>query len=309
MHADVEAVAEARQRAGSIARVLWITLALNWSVAALKVAFGLATRTMVIVADGFHSFADGSSNIIGLVAISIAGHPADKEHPYGHQKFETLAAAVIAAFLFFVSFGIFREAAAAFFHPRSPEVSAVSFAVMGVTFCVNLFVVIYERARGKALKSELLISDSWHTLSDLFVTLTVVVALAGMLFRIPYIDPLFSMGISVFIFITALQILKHSTDVFVDKAVIKPELIEEIVRSVEGVADCHEIRSRGRQDQIYVDLHVLVDDQMTVRRSHRVANLIEQKIRSQIPAVHDVIVHIEPDTHDHKELEGVVDPR
>ena len=290
------------ERTRQVAFVLWVTLILNWTIALLKLIFGFATQCMVIVADGVHSFSDGTSNIVGLVAIHIAGHPADRDHPYGHQKYETLAAVVISFFLFVVSFGIIREAIVSFARPKATEVSALSFILMGATFLVNLFVVWYERKKGKLLESDLLLSDSWHTMTDLFITLTVVVALVGISFHVPHLDSIFSIAIATIIVVIAVRILKRGSDVLVDKAVIKAERIEGIVRRVSGVKDCHEIRTRGRLDDVYVDLHVLVDNEMTVMASHKLANIIEHNIRQEIPSVHDVVVHIEPVSHDHREL-------
>jgi cation diffusion facilitator family transporter len=289
-------------RARQIATVLWVTLALNWTVALLKVVFGAATHCMAITADGIHSFTDGASNVIGLIAIRIAGHPADRDHPYGHQKFETLASAILAFFLGAVGFGIIREAVAGLFAARAPEVTPASFALMALTFGVNLFVVGYERKRGRELKSDLLVSDSWHTLTDVFVTAGVVVALIAIALGMPQWDSIFSIVIAVVIVGTAFMILKHSSDVLVDRAVVEAGQIERIVRGVEGVRDCHEIRTRGRHDSIYVDLHVLVDDRMTVEASHRLANIIERDVRSGIPGVCDVVVHIEPVSHGHEEV-------
>lgn len=296
------AVLSRSDRTRQVAFVLWITLALNWSVALLKLIFGFTTQCMVIVADGIHSFSDGTSNIIGLIAIHIAGHPADRDHPYGHQKYETLAAALISFFLFAVSFGIIREAILSFSRPKATEVNRLSFLLMGGTFLVNLFVVWYERKKGRLLKSELLLSDSWHTMTDIFITLTVVAALVGISFHIPYLDSIFSILIAAIIVVIAVGILKRSSDILVDKAVIETERIERIVRRVKGVRDCHEIRTRGRMDDVYVDLHVLVDNDMTVLTSHGLANIIEHELRKEIPGVRDVVVHIEPVSHGHREV-------
>lgn len=292
------------ERSEKIAFVLWVTLVLNWAVALAKVLFGLATHCMVILADGLHSFSDGASNIVGLVAITISGHPADQGHPYGHQKFETLASVAIGFFLLVVSFGILRESVIGLIHPKSPEVNTFSFILVSLTLILNIFVVWYERKRGKELSSDLLISDSWHTLSDIFVTLSVLIALVGIHLNIPRLDAAFSLIIAGVIAVTAVNILRRSSDVLVDKAVLDAEQVAGIVRQVEGVRDCHEIRTRGRADHIYVDLHVLVDNEMTVLNAHHLANLIENHIRKEIPSVHDVVVHIEPITHGHEELEG-----
>ena len=287
------------ERSRRVARVLWVTLALNWSVSLAKILFDFMTQCMVIVADGVHSFSDGASNIVGLVAIKISSNPADEDHPYGHEKYETLASIGIAFFLFLVSFEIARKAISSFFHSTTPEVNAASFILMGVTLLVNLFVVWYERKKGRELNSEFLISDSCHTLSDLFVTLAVIVALVGIQFHIPHLDSIFSLGISGMVLFVAFGILKDGSDILADKAVLNTQEIESIVRLVPGVMDCHEIRTRGKTHKIYVDLHVLVSPEMSVRDSHHLANQVEYEIKKRIQGVQDVIVHIEPVTHEH----------
>ncbi len=292
------------ERARQIAFVLWVTLALNWVTALIKILFGMATQCMVITADGFHSLSDGACNIIGLVAVAVSGHPADKDHPYGHHKFETLASVLIGALLLVVSFGIFQQAVNRFFHPGEPEVSRASFFVMVLTLGVNFFVVVYERAAAKKFRSEFLLSDSWHTLTDVFVTCGVMVGLVGIQMKMRSLDSLFSAGIATLIAFVAIQILKQSTDILTDKAVVDPGLIERVALNVAGVEDCHEIRTRGKAHSIYVDLHVLVDPKMSVEASHGLANQIEYDIKKQIEGVQDVVVHIEPTTHDHSKLEN-----
>lgn len=293
--------AEKTRQAG---RILWVILALNWSVALLKLLLGFFTSSMTIFADGLHSFSDGASNVIGLVALSIACQGPDEDHPYGHQKFETLASTAIAVLLFLVAFRIYKEAVVSIFTDRSaPEVSWASFGLMGFTLLVNIFVVLYEKKKARELQSELLNSDAWHTLTDIFVTISVLVALVGIRMHVPRLDAFFALFIATVILVSAFGILKRSADILTDKAVIDQSLIEKIVRSVEGVRDCHEIRTRGKIDSIYVDLHVLVDDEMSVRASHQVANLIERNIKNEITGVHDVVVHIEPLAHEHRELE------
>ncbi len=289
------------ERAGRIAKVLWIILGLNWSVALFKLAVGHFAQSITIFADGLHSFSDGTSNIIGLVAISIARHPADFDHPYGHQKYETLASTAIAFLLFFLSFRIYKEAVVGFLHPVSPQIGVLAFGVMIATLLVNAYVVRYERAEARRLSSDLLTSDSWHTLTDIFVTASVLVAMIGIRLGVPRLDSLFAFVIATVIFATAAGILKKSSDILCDKAMLDPAVIESIVRRVEGVRDCHEIRTRGKPDEIYVDLHVLVDSDMTVERSHGLAHRIEHEIRSQRPSVQDVVVHIEPVSHGHEE--------
>jgi cation diffusion facilitator family transporter len=304
MGTPAKSILTSAERTRQIARVLWVTLALNWGGALLKIVFGWTTHCMAITADGFHSLSDGTTNIIGLIGISISGHPADRDHPYGHQKFETMASVAVAAMLLFVSFGIFQQAVLGLFKPHAPEVTAASFIVMGLTLAANLFVVWYERRAAKRLKSDLLLSDSWHTLTDVFVTCGVFAALVGIRLNLPVLDSIFSLGIAGMIAYAAFHILKDSMDVLTDKIVMDPSVIEKVVRRVQGVADCHEIRTRGKSHAVYVDLHVLVDPAMSVEVSHRLASRIEHDIKAEIEGVEDVVVHIEPTTHDHSELKN-----
>ena len=285
-------------------RVLWIILLLNWLVALLKLALGFVTSSMTIFADGLHSFSDGASNIIGLVAVSIAARGPDEDHPYGHQKFETLASTAIAVLLFLVALRIYKEAITGFFSDKKPEITLASFVLMGFTLIVNVFVVLFERKKARELDSEFLDSDAWHTLTDIFVTASVLLALVGIRLNLPKIDAIFAFFIGTVVLFIAFGIFKRSTDILTDKAVLSQARIESIVRRVEGVRDCHEIRTRGQKENAYVDLHVLVDNDMSVLKSHHVATLIESRIKKEIPGVRDVVVHIEPVSHGHEELEG-----
>ncbi len=147
-----------------------------------------------------------------------------------------------------------------------------------------------------------MISDSWHTLTDVFVTVGVFIALIGIGLKVPRLDAIVSFFVAIVIVIAAIRIVKSSSDVLCDKAVLETGKIERIVRGIEGVKDCHEIRTRGRMDSVYVDLHVLVDNDMTTFASHHLANLIERNIRKEIPDVCDVVVHIEPLEHRHEEV-------
>ena len=292
------------KRTHNIKQVLWVVLALNGFVATLKIILGLWTRCMVIVVDGVHSLSDAASNIIGLVGVSMASHPADKSHPYGHRKFETIASFIISFSLFFAAITIAKQCLFKLFNPTQPEVNILSFSVMGLTLGVNGFTAFWEKKRGRELKSDLLIADSWHTFSDIFVTCSVLIALVGIRIGVPIFDSIISLGIAVFIGWIAVKILIRSSDVLSDRAMVDDQWVKDLVMRTNGVLDCHEIRSRGRPDDIRIDLHILVNSQMSVERSHQLANFIERDLRHNIKDVTDVLVHIEPSHHDHKELEA-----
>lgn len=279
---------------GQARKVLIYTLFLNWLVAVAKLAYGILTRSASITADGFHSFADGTNNIVGLVGFYIAGRPVDKTHPYGHEKYETLTALGIGGLLLFVAFDIIKGAIQRFGKPVIPEVNAGSFIVMIVTVAINIFVMIYENREGKRLKSVFLVTDSYHTRSDILVSCSVIITLIGVKLGMPIIDTVVAVLIAVFIGFSALEILWQTSRVLSDAAVVPPEKIKAIVAGFDDVVNCHHVRTRGREDNICVDLHIWVKPSMHIDKSHELAHKIEEKLKKEIPGVKEVITHIEP---------------
>ncbi len=277
-----------------IRRVLIYVLFLNWGVAAAKLLYGWLTRSASMTADGFHSFSDGSSNIIGLIGIWIASRPIDETHPYGHKKYETLTSIGISILLFLVCSNVVREGVLRFLHPIVPQVNVNSFLVMGITLVINIAVMIYENRMGIVLKSDILISDALHTRSDILTSSCVIATLIGIKLGYPILDPIVSMVVAGFIGYAALEILKESSRVLSDGVAIPIQEIERVVLSIRGLRECHQIRSRGRGDDIHIDLHVLVDPGMDVHRAHHLSYAIENKIKRDFRGVTDVVVHMEP---------------
>ncbi|MDI6761584.1 MAG: cation diffusion facilitator family transporter [Thermodesulfobacteriota bacterium] len=277
-----------------IRRVLIYTLILNWGVAASKLIYGWLIRSASMKADGFHSFSDGSSNLVGLLGIWVASRPIDQNHPYGHKKYETLTSVAISALLFFVCFNVIREGIARFIDPVIPEVNLNAFLVMIVTMAVNIFVMVYENKKGKELKSDVLVSDALHTRADILTSASVIITLIAIKLGYPMVDPIASLLIALFIGYAAVQILRESARVLSDGAAIPIQEIERVVLAIKGVKECHQIRSRGREDDIHIDLHILVDREMDVHRAHHLSYAIENKIKRDFRGVTDVVVHMEP---------------
>jgi len=285
---------DSEDRFQKIQRVLIYILLLNWGVSAAKLIYSGVIRSVSMKADGFHSFSDGASNIIGLIGIWVASRPIDQNHPYGHKKYETLTSVAISALLFFVCFNVIREGIARFIDPVIPEVNLNAFLVMIVTMAVNIFVMVYENKKGKELKSDVLISDALHTRSDILTSASVIITLMAIKLGIPVVDPIASLLIAIFIGYAAVQILKESARVLSDGAAIPIREIERVVLAIKGVKECHRIRSRGRADDIHIDLHILVDWKMDVHRAHHLSYAIENKIKRDFRGVTDVVVHVEP---------------
>lgn len=277
-----------------IVKVLIYVLVLNWGVALAKILVGLFFGVISMVADGFHSFSDGASNIIGLVGIYAASKPRDEDHPYGHKKIESFTALGITVLLLLVCYEIGEAAIRRLLNPSAPEANVITFIVIIITMIVNYLVMTYEHNQGKKLKSDILVSDSLHTRSDIFTSFSVFASLIAIRLGYPIVDALVSFLIIGFILYAAFEISRKVFDVLVDRMAMDRKAIEKVVLSIPKVKVCHNIRTRGREDDIHVDLHLCVDKGMSVEEAHRLSHQVQSEIKTRVPGVTDVIIHIEP---------------
>lgn len=281
-------------RQTDVSRVLLLVLLLNLIVAAAKLAFGYATNTVSIVSDGFHSLTDSASNVMGLVALRAARKPPDDDHPYGHRKYETLAAGGIIIFLLFVIVEVIRASVTRLIYGGSPEVTSASFAVMLVTLVINLFVVRYETGRGLALNSELLIADAMHTRSDVLTSCAVLISLAAVWLGYPLLDPIGGLVIAGFIAWTGFNIARVTSRILSDRVVMDDADIHRVVMSVPEVVGCHRIRTRGSLDHTFLDLHVWFPGDTPLLEAHRLSHVVKDRLMQRFPQIADAVIHIEP---------------
>ncbi|MBP2029193.1 cation diffusion facilitator family transporter [Methanohalophilus levihalophilus] len=285
------------ERYAKIRRILILVLVLNLAVSFAKIVYGSITNTLSMQSDGYHSLFDGISNIVGIIGIQIASRPPDESHPYGHQKYETLASVFIAVLLVFVAFEIISQSVERFATMTTPEITTLSFVVMIVTIGINLAVTTYEKRKGEELKSEVLIADSMHTRSDIYVSLSVIAGLLAIKFGYPIVDPLIALIIAALIGKAAIDIIRSSTGVLCDEAPLDNDFICDIAKEVPGVLDCHKIRTRGTVGDYYIDLHIWVNPELHVSEAHRISHMVTDRLKEKIEGVDDVVVHIEPGKH------------
>ncbi|TAN45383.1 MAG: cation transporter [Nitrospirae bacterium] len=281
-------------RTAEIKKVLLITLFLNAAVSAAKVIYGYLAGSVAITSDGYHSLFDGVSNVVGLIAIRMASHPPDECHPYGHRKYETVFTIFVGVLMLFTCYGILRDVYKSFAEGTAPQIGMNSFALMLATMAVNIFVAVYERRKGDLLRSEFLIADSRHTMTDIYVTLGVMVSLVFISLGYPMADPIAGMVVGLFVAKAGIGIIRESAETLIDRAQTDKQFIKKIVETVAGVSECHDIRTRGTREQVFVDLHLLVDPKLSVEEAHSIAHRVEEKIKRSAPEVIDVVVHIEP---------------
>ena len=286
------------ERYAKVVTVLWRVLWLNLGVAFAKIILGYASGSVSVLSDGFHSITDGASNVVALVGVNAASKPPDDDHPYGHRKFETMASIGILIFLILVMTGLLQKAWAGLHAENHPTVTWVSFAVMVVTFGVNVFVVVYETRAGTRLVSEVLLADARHTKSDLMTTGSVIAALVGVYLGIAWLDTAAAFLIAGFIARAGWQIGGEAMRILSDRIVIAEEDLKEVVLSVPDVLGCEKIRTRGSADHVFLDLHVWMDPDMRLEDAHTASHIVKSRIMTRYPQIRDAIIHIEPPPDD-----------
>ena len=190
---------------------------------------------------------------------------------------------------------ILKKVYLSFSEVHKPMVTQTSFVIMIMTVLVNIFVMLYESKKGRQLGSGFLVADAMHTKSDIFASISVIVSLVFTKMGYSYADVIVGVIITFFIARIGYGILKEASDVLVDTVCLDNSAIEFVVNSIDGVKGCHDIRTRGSLNCIYLDLHVLVGRNLSTEKAHGIADTIEKEIKKEFPSVVDIIVHIEPE--------------
>ncbi len=284
------------KRNKAIQRVLWTTLGLNLLVSILKIGIGFLSNVTSIVADGFHSLADGFSNIIALVGIKVASKPVDFDHAYGHQRYESLATLFIMTLLVFLGVEVVKRAIFNLWAPHPITSDWLTITIIIVTMLVNIMVASYQRRKGIKYQSNLLLADTKHTTSDIFISFGVLVNLILLTyFNAPYwIDSITSLIIAFIIFRAAYLIFIESSKELTDAIAIDPQAIETIVSKHDQVISVHKIRSRKSGRKIYVDFHIQCDPNMSILIAHDISHQLEDTLRDHFGAYLSAIIHVEP---------------
>lgn len=286
--------ARSHDRAVQVRRILLGTLVINWVIASIKLLAGSFSGTMSLVADGLHSLLDGSSNIIGLISLRAANKPADPRYPYGRRKYETFAAVGISMLLMLACYEIVQEAIGRLGRTGHPEIGTASFVVIAVSMVTNYLVATYEHRRGRALKSVVLVADAHHTHSDVYGSLAVLLSFVAIKLGYPWFDMVATLFIVVLIGQAVWHILSDSLHTLVDISRLPAEQIAAIAMQVPGVQECHNIRSRGLEDAVYIDLHIGVEPDLPIKVAHDIGCAVERQIMTRLEEVADVVVHTEP---------------
>ena len=287
-------VVDSREKASGVRRALGGILVANLIVVVIKFTVGIDTNSLAVFGDALQSSVDAASNIFGIFVVRVASKAPDEDHPYGHSKFETLGALLIALFLVLSIFELVRGAMARLMSGApSLNVSSTALGLLVFTLLVNIGVVWYETRAARRLKSDLLLADALHTRTDVFITLGVLGGLALARAGLAWADPALGLIVAVLVGRAGYQILRRAIPSLVDERAFDQTTIQQEAEGVDGVVSAYAIRSRLAGDRRFAELTIAVDGGADVASAHRIADQVEGRLKDSLH-LDEVTVHVEP---------------
>jgi len=287
---------EIEQRHKITQRVTLTGAAVNCALASLQIIFGLLGKSQALLADGFHTLSDLSTDFIVLYASKRAAKAADEDHPYGHGRIETLASMLLGGILITVGVGIGLRGIDSILNPLgiNPDAITIVFALLAVAAKESLYHYTLRAAR--KTHSSLLESNAWHHRSDALSSIVVVIGISAQLLGVPYMDALAAIVVAVMISLMGLRLGQKALYELIDTG-LDIDLVRDVRRAMLGnasVVGIHNLRTRSMGGLGYIDAHIEVDPDLTVSEAHFIAHNIEHLVKKQFPKIIDVQIHIDP---------------
>ena len=271
----------------------------NVVLSIVKVIFGVLGHSQALIADGLHSISDLISDAVVMVAAKYSTQDADIEHPYGHARFETLAVVAVAALLFLVALGVLIDAGRRLFEPELLllEPSIVTLVVAALSILIKEILFHYTIYVAKRVSSDMLRANAWHHRSDAISSVIVLIGIAGSMAGVIWLDAVAAIGVSLMIAYVAWSLGWNAVKDLVDTGLDEKQLaeIKNIIESVDGVQNLHQLRTRKMGSQALVDVHILVDPRISVSEGHQIGEIVRKHLKEKVEAIADVLVHIDPE--------------
>ncbi|HEX6535096.1 MAG TPA: cation diffusion facilitator family transporter [Gemmatimonadaceae bacterium] len=282
-------------RAPAVRNTLLVILVLNAIVVGVKLAVGLRTGALSVLGAALESGLDLLNNVVGMVLVRVAARGPDEEHPYGHEKFETLGALAIVGFLSISCFELLREGVRYAIGGRAPRVPSIAELLLVIgTMAINLFVVSYERRRGRQLKSAFLLADAAHTRSDIYVTTAALGSLVLARIGLGVVDAVLAVAVALVIAWNGYEIVRGTVPVLVDQRAVDADEIRRLLAAIPRIREVGTIRSRASASGVlFAEVTIGVDGGTSVDEAHRIADAVEDRIAEAFGAS-EVTVHVEP---------------
>jgi cation diffusion facilitator family transporter len=295
---DKFTISSSQDNARQIRRITWIGLGLNLFLSGIKFVVGILGSSQAVIADAFHSLSDMITDISVLFGVTYWSAPPDENHPYGHHRYEAMITSFIGFVLVAIALGLGYNAIGSVRESQlsSPGMIAITGSVFSIIFKEIVFHWTYRI--GKRTKSAALIANAWHHRSDALSSIPVLAAviLANINPNLAYVDQIGALVVSIFILKVSWSIIKPSLKELADHGASEEDRkkIESIAMDVSNVKEVHAIRSRKTGPGFHVDMHVLVDPDMTVKDGHDIAEEVAATLIKKGPDIFDVVVHLEP---------------
>ncbi|MCF7974006.1 MAG: cation diffusion facilitator family transporter [Phycisphaerae bacterium] len=280
-----------------IKSLTWWSLVTNTLLFLLKIVAGWVFGSMAMVADALHSLSDSATDLVVFVGHHLGSKGPDKEHPYGHGRIETFSSGIIALVLVAVGVGMIIHAGQdiAAGHVSEPRVVVLIVALVSVVVKELLYQATVRAA--KLSHSSALYANAWHHRSDAFSSVAVLLGVAGMYFQFKFGDQVAAIVVGLMIVTVGFKVLGDCLSELAESAVDHEtlELIEGIIKSQTQIHDYHKLRTRSVGREIFLDLHILVDQHLNLKDAHDIAESLEKTIEDSLTCPVNITIHVEPD--------------
>jgi len=282
-----------------IRRVTWIGLFINALLAGVKFTVGLLGASQAVIADAVHSLSDMATDVSVILGVRYWSAPPDDDHPYGHRKIEAIITVLIGLALLSVALGLGYKALCTIAQPHVRKTTWI--ALTGPVLSIILKEIMYRWTVivGRQERSTAVVANAWHHRSDALSSIPAVIAVAASAMNPSwfFVDHIGALIISVFILKVSWDIVWPSFSELADRgASLKDRTrIRKIAMGVDGVRGVHAIRTRKSGESLYVDLHVLVDPEISVRSGHDISERVKEALLNDGPGILDIVAHLEPD--------------
>ena len=271
----------------------------NMILSGFKLIAGIVAHSNAMVSDAVHSASDVFSTVVVMIGIRLASKKADKEHPYGHERLECVAAIILAMVLFMTGLGIGMEAlrnilSGSYSDLQAPGVLALVAAVVSIIFKEAMF--WYTKIYAVRIDSSALLADAWHHRSDAFSSVGALIGIVGARQGFPVMDSIASLVIFVFIIKAAYDIFKDAIDKMVDHSCDEEteKQIYECVMKNREVIGIDSLHTRIFGNRMYVDIEIAVDGSYTLKRAHEIAEEVHEDIERNFQKIKHIMVHVNP---------------
>ena len=280
-------------------RVSLVTIIGNVVLSVIKLLAGIIAHSSAMISDAVHSASDVFSTFVVIIGIKLASKKPDKEHPYGHERMECVAAIVLAMVLFITGLGIGLEAVKNIIHGnygdlQVPGVLALIAAIVSIVSKEAMY--WYTRYYAKKIDSSALMADAWHHRSDAFSSIGALIGIGASRLGYPVMDSIASLVIFVFIVKAAFDIFKDAIDKMVDHSCdeeIEKQIYECVMKN-ENVMGIDLLQTRVFGNKIYVDVEIQADASYTLQKAHDIAEAVHDDIEESFPKVKHIMVHVNP---------------